>query len=424
MDKKLKYIIIIAVALVAVAITLKSTGVIESGTKGIEVQTEQVMYADIVETVTASGKIQPEREIKIAPEVSGEIIALPIQEGEKVKKGDLLVKINPDVYESSERRAVAAVRSARASLNQSEAQFVEAEKNYNRNKKLYDKGVISDAEFESFERAYTVADLARESAKSNLESAEASLKEARDNLKRTTIIAPQDGSISKLNVELSERVVGTAQMAGTELLRVANLEAMEVLVEVNENDIVKVAIGDTSEIEVDAYLDETFLGVVTEIANSANTAGVSADQVTNFEVKVKILSSSYAHLSHEGMESPFRPGMTASVDIRTEVVKNVMVVPIQSVTIRSDTTQSRRKYGKKSDENTDDKKDESFEVVFEANGSKATIHVVKTGVQDDQNIQIIEGLDDDLKIIKGPYTAVSKLLKNGSEIQVESASDE
>lgn len=419
MSKFLKIGLIIGGAILVLLVVLKSTGTINSNSKGITVETGIVSKNDIVETVTASGKIQPETEVKLSPEVSGEIIELTIKEGDKVSKGDLLVKINPDVYESAERRARAAVKSAKASVNQSEAQYVEAKKAYDRYKKLYNQKVISDAEFEGYERAYVVADLARETAASNLESAKASLSEAQDNLKRTTILAPQDGTVSMLNVELGERVVGTAQMAGTELLRVANLANMEVLVEVNENDIVRVSLGDTAEIEVDAYLDEKFLGVVTEIANSANIQGMSADQVTNFEVKVMILPSSYEKVLKEGQESPFRPGMTASVDIRTHVVRDVLSVPIQAVTIRTDTSVKAKRYRQKETSEEGAENTEEFEVVFLNVEGRSKLQVVKTGIQDDKNIVIEDGLEEGQEVVVGPYSAVSKRLKSDDELNVE-----
>ena len=417
MNKTLKIIIIVAVLISAILVTLKATGTIGDSTKGEEVEIQKSALATIVETVTASGKIQPETEVRISPEVSGEIIELPIKEGNKVSKGDLLVRINPDVYESSVKRAEASVKSAKAAMHQAEAQFVEAEKNYKRYEKLYKQNVISDAEWEGYQRAYTVADLSRESSASQYESAQATLKEAQDNLKRTTIVAPQDGTISSLNVELSERVVGTAQMAGTELLRVANLARMEVLVDVNENDIVKVTLGDTAEVEVDAYLNEKFLGVITEIANSANTAGVSSDQVTNFQVKVGILPSSYGHLLKDGMESPFRPGMTASVDIQTEVRRNVLSVPIRAVTLRKDTTANAKRFS------SSDDKQEEYEVVFISNKGKADIRVVTTGVQDANNIEILSGLEEKENVIVGPYSAVSKKLMNQSAISATEAEE-
>jgi HlyD family secretion protein len=333
-----------------------------------------------------------------------------------------LVKINPDIYETSVTRARAAVNSAKASVSQAQATFDEADKSFKRSKKLKDQDVISDAEYDAAERSHTVTRHQLEAAESQLESAKASLKEANQNLKRTTIVAPQAGSISVLNVELGERVVGTAQMAGTELLRVANLKNMEVLVEVNENDIVRVNLGDTAEVEVDAYLDRSFKGVVTEIANSANLAGVSADQVTTFEVKIGILPDSYANMDLKGMDSPFRPGMTATVDIQTEVAANILAVPIAAVSTRTDTSSSSR-YGKK-DDNESKAEEIDYEVVFVKNGTKAKLKVVKTGIQDDENIEILSGLEDGEEIIVGPYSAVSKKLMNDVGIKESESKSE
>lgn len=415
MSKKVKIGIgVIIVVLIAVAIGLKKSGKIGSSGKGISVELGEAKSVTIVETVTASGKIQPEIEIKLSPEVSGEIIELNVQEGDNVDAGDVMVKINPDIYETAVTRARAAVNSAKASVSQAQATFDESEKSFRRSKKLKDQEVISQAEFDVAQRSYTVSLHQLDAAESQLASAQASLKEANQNLKRTTIKAPQAGRISVLNVELGERVVGTAQMAGTELLRVANLKNMEVLVEVNENDIVRVNLGDTAEVEVDAYLDKIFKGVVTEIANSANLAGVSADQVTTFEVKIGILPESYADMDLRGMDSPFRPGMTATVDIRTEVAEDILAVPIASVSTRTDTASSSR-FSKNEDDDGGEKID--YEVVFVKDGSKAKLKVVKTGIQDDENIQILKGLEVGEEIIVGPYSAVSKKLMNGVDIK-------
>lgn len=416
MSKTLKIALIAIVALVILLIVAKKAGWIGGNSSALKIETATVAARTIVETVTASGKIQPETEVKISSEVSGEIIALPIVEGQDVAEGDLLVRINPDLYESAVTRSRAAVNASKAGLAQSRAQLIEAENVYKRQTKLYNEKVISQADYDAAVRAHSVAEASYEAAQFQLKSAEANLDEAQKNLKRTIITAPVSGTISMLNVEPGERVVGTAQMAGTEMLRVANLETMEVLVEVNENDIVRVHLGDTALIEVDAYLDEKFKGVVTEIANSANTIGASADQVTNFEVKVRILQSSYKHLIVDG-KNPFRPGMTATVDVRTNVVKNVPAVPISAVTTRTDTSTKAISYKMKGDDKTADESDaEVYEVVFLVDGEKADLQVVQTGVQDDKYIQVTSGLDIGAEIISGPYDVVSKQLKNGSAI--------
>lgn len=444
MSKSLKIILFSLLGLIVILIALKASGAIGSKQKGVKVATEFSSKSKIVETVSASGKIQPEVEVKLSPEVSGEIISLPVKEGQKVDKGQLLVKINPDIYESAVNRATAAVNSAKSSLSSAKARLIEAEQNYKRNKIVHEKGAISDAEFDGITANYEVAKLNVESAEFSLSSARASYNEARDNLSRTTIVAPMSGTISMLNVEAGERVVGTAQMAGTELLRVADLAVMEVVVEVNENDIIKVALGDTADIDVDAYLDQEFKGIVTEIANSANTQGVSADQITNFEVKIRILEESYKDLLAEGKEhiSPFRPGMTATVEIKTESKTDIITVPIEAVTTRTDTASSRsfrskrekkdsddeaveeEKETKKKKKKDDDEEDEELECVFVYNKEKkiAELVVVKTGIQDDKNIEILEGISDSTEVIVSPYSAVAKTLKNKSEVTKTSKS--
>ena len=424
MKKKWIIISILGIVILTALVVAKKQGWIGKGKDEQSVKVETVETQTIVETVTASGKIQPEMEVKISSEVSGEIIALPIKEGQEVEEGDLLVKINPDLYESAVTRAIAAVNTAKAGLASAQAQYIEAEKSFNRNKKLYNEEVISQSEYDASVRAYSVAKLNVESARYQLNSAKANLDEARKNLKRTTIQSPTKGTISMLNVEHGERVVGTAQMTGTEMLRVANLNQMEVLVEVNENDIVRVNLGDTAIIEVDAYLNREFQGVVTEIANSANLVNASADQVTNFEVKVRILPSSYKDLTASG-KIAFRPGMTATVDIKTEHMENVIAVPIQAVTIRTDTSSSAKTYKMKRKKSSDDdqtkaeEEDHEYEVVFLKNGNKAKLVVVETGIQDDRMIQIKSGLEGGEEIIVGPYNVVSKKLKNGTPINLD-----
>lgn len=412
--KKSTIIIIVSVVVVlALLVGARAKGVFGKE-KGMDVEYGTVQSRTLVETASASGKIQPEVEVKISPEVSGEIIELPVIEGQHVQAGDLLVSINPDLYKAALNRAQASMNAANSGLSQARAQFTEAKKSYDRSKNLYDQNVISQADWDAAERAYAVSELAVESAEFQLESARATYREAQDNLKRTTILAPVTGTISALNVELGERVVGTAQMAGTELMRIANLSDMEVLVEVNENDIVKVSVHDTAVIEVDAYLGEKYKGVVTEIANSANTTGTSADQVTNFEVKVRILRSSYAT---DDNVQPFRPGMTASVDIQTNRREGILTVPIEAVTVRDDTssTTTARVYSS----SNDDEEAEEFEVVFVPENGKATIRIVTTGIQDERFIEILSGLSEGEKIVVGPYEAVAKRLNNGVSIVEE-----
>lgn len=379
--------------------------------KGKEVEISKVENSTIIETVSATGKIYPETEIKISSEVSGEIIELPVKEGQVVKKGDLLVRVNPDLITSMLNRSVAALSNTKAGLAQAEAQLKEAKANFDRNKTLFEKGIISKSEWDRIVGAYETAVAGKESAYFNVQSASASVNEARDNLMRTTIYAPADGTISLLQAELGERVVGTQQMTGTEIMRVANLNNMEVEVDVNENDIVKVNIDDDVDIEVDAYLKKKFKGKVTSISNSASTA-LTADQVTNFKVKIRILESSYQDLlqGKPANYSPFRPGMTATVDIITKKKENIVVVPISSIVVKADTTKTKN-------ENMAEKK---MECVFVKDGNRARIRVVKTGIQDDTNIEIIEGLKKNEEIISGPYATVTKDLKSGDLIMLKS----
>ena len=418
MSKKTLYVIIISVVVLILAlIALTKAGVIGNTKKGKEIEVAQVQEITIVETVSATGKIQPESEIKISSEVSGEIIELPIKEGDVVKKGQLLVRVNPDLYTSGLNRSMASLSNTKAGLSQAEAQLKESEANYKRNKSLFDKGVISKAEWDRIVATFESAKAARDAAFYSVKSASATVTEAQENLGRTTIFAPVDGTISKLDAELGERVVGTQQMAGTEILRVANLNNMEVEVDVNENDIVKINIGDSANIEVDAYLRKEFKGIVTSISNSASDA-ISADQVTNFKVKVRILKESYQDLIEGKPEnfSPFRPGMTATVDVITKRKENVLAVPISSVVIKSDTAAVVLPEVKDEDKkstvvtSTSTKK---IECVFVKEGGKAKIRIIKTGIQDDTNIEVIEGLKKGETIIVGPYTVVTKELNSG-----------
>lgn len=378
-----------------------------------EIEVTELVPLEIVETVAATGKIQPETEVKLSSEVSGEIIELPIVEGQLVEKGDLLVRINPDLYQSSLQRSRAGLQNVRASHAQAEASLRESKANYDRNKVLFERGVISKAEWDKIVATYEMAQASTNAAYYSMQSAAATVTEATDNLARTTIYAPMRGTISRLDVELGERVVGTQQMAGTEIVRVANLANMEVVVDVNENDIVKISVGDSTIVGVDAYLKREFKGVVTEISNSA-IEGLTADQVTNFKVKVRILESSYADLLEGRSEnySPFRPGMTATVDIITRRKNNVIGVPISAIVIKNDTTSGT--VAKKSPAPADQK----FETVFVKEGNKAKLRVVTTGIQDNRNIEILTGLKEGETVITGPYTTVTKTLKDGDEVQL------
>lgn len=386
------------------------------------VETAKIEPITIVETVAATGKIQPEVEVMLSSEVSGEIIELPVKEGQQVEKGDLLVRINPDLIQSSLNQSQATLQNVQAQLAQAKANLKNAELNYTRNKSLFEKGVISQSEWDRSVADYEIAQANKESAYFSVQSAAANVKQNQDNLARTTIFAPRSGTISKLSVELGERVVGTAQMAGTEIVRVANLSNMEVEVDVNENDIVKVAIGDSTVVEVDAYLKREFKGLVTEIANSAETT-LSVDQVTNFKVKVRILSDSYADLTEGKPDhySPFRPGMTATVDIITDKRASVIGIPISAIVIKTpmDTVSGGDKDKAQA---LGSGSDEKFEAVFVREDGKAQLRVVETGIQDDSNIEVISGLKESDEIITGPYNLVTKRLDSGDKVGVDNES--
>jgi len=431
MSKKKIYIFsIAAVVLVVLLVVLSKKGIIGNKDKGAEIETAKADEITIVETVSATGKIQPEIEVKISSEVSGEIIALPVKEGQVVKKGDLLVKINPDLYTSGYNRTISDLSGTKAGLSQADANYKEAQSSYERSKTLYEKGIISRSDWDKAVATFEVAKANKQTAYYQVKSAGATVKEAKDNLGRTTIYAPADGTVSMLNVELGERVLGTQQMTGTEILRVANLNNMEVEVDVNENDIVKINVGDSANVEVDAFLKKEFKGIVTSISNSASAA-TTADQVTNFKVKVRILKESYMDLleGKPATYSPFRPGMTATVDIITTRKENVIGVPISSIVMKADTTATKGYQMKDEPEEADDKKvvaksDKKFECVFVKEGNKAKIRIVKTGIQDDTNIEILNGIKKGDVIIVGPYNTVSKELQSGDKVTVVDADKE
>ena len=415
--KTFVWIIVIVVILLIVLISGKKAGWFGKSGNFKEVEVTSIRLIDIVETVAATGKIQPEVEIKLSSEVSGEIIELPIIEGQQVKKGDLLVSINPDLVQAMLDQSQAGLQNIKAQLTQAEANLANVKINFERNKSLFEKGVISRSDWERSQTDYEVAQANVRSAYYNVESAKSSVKQSRDNLSRTAIFAPRDGTISKLSVELGERVVGTAQMAGTEIVRVANLNNMEVEVDVNETDIVKVNVGDSTIVEVDAYLKREFKGVVTEIANTAENT-LSVDQVTNFKVKVRILPDSYKDLTVNRSDnySPFRPGMTATVDIITNLKEKIIGVPISSIVIKTDTSSTTAQQVVKETKST---KAEKFECVFVKEGDVAKLRVITTGIQDDSNIEIISGLKEDDLVITGPYNTVTKILKPGSKVETK-----
>jgi HlyD family secretion protein len=406
-NKILKVLLPIVIVLIIFAMVGKKQGWFGKALT-VKVAVENVDKRSITETITANGKIQPEKEVKISPDVSGEIVELTIKEGDQVEKGQLLLRIRPDTYISQKDRSLAAISSARARLAQSEAQFTQADLSYKRSKQLFDEQTISKSDFEQAQASYTVAKAEVDAARYSVISSEASLKEANENLIKTSIYAPMSGTVSMLLVETGERVAGTNLMAGTELLRVADLSRMEAQVQVNENDIPRVTLGDTALIEVDAYLDQKFKGIVTEIANSAKTTGVSADQVTNFDVKILVLPSSYQKLVDAGDKNPFRPGMSATVEIQTESKADVLCVPIQSVTTRTDTIKGSFK-PTDADIRT---------LIFITDGKYALAKDVKTGIQDNNYIEILSGVALNDKVVSAPFSAISKKLSDSTLIEI------
>lgn len=428
-----------AILIIIVLVVLRSKGVIGKP-KEIEVEFAKAKYATIIEKVSASGTVQPVTEVKLAPEVSGEIRELLIEEGDSVKRGDLLVKIRPDTWVSQLERAEAALNqqranqvSAEAALARAEATFIRAKQEYERQEKLWKEKVISEADWQLAQQNYKVAENDLKSSKQSLEasryivrSSEASVREARENVRLTSVTAPMDGIVSKLSVKKGERVVGTQTMAGTEMMRIADLNVMEVRVDVNENDIVRVHLGDTALIDVDAYSSQSkiFKGVVTLIANTAKEK-TSTDAITEFEVRILMLQDSYKDLIEGGSKYPFRPGMTASVEIMTKRKENVLAVPLAAVTTRN--PEDEKKEGSNgsgetnkpvsNQANAPEKKKEDKVVIFVNESGVAKMMEVKTGISDYDNIEITEGLKDTVEIVSGPFLVVSKRLKDGDKIR-------
>lgn len=427
-----RYIIILGVLAIIVLLVGKKEGWFGKDVS-VKVAVEKVKKRDITEIITANGKIEPQLQVKISPEVPGEIIELPVKEGDVVNKGDLLVVIKPDIYISAVQSSEAAMSTQKARLAQAEAQLVQKELEYNRNKKLFESNTIAISDFQLTESSFKVAQSEVQAARYSLKSSESGVNQAKENLTKTRIYSPISGTVSKLNVEKGEKVVGTNQFAGTELMTIADLSKMEAKVEVNENDIVKVEKSDTAYIEVDAYLKRKFKGLVTEIASSANVVGTSTDQVTNFNVKILLLPESYNDLlANKAVRNPFLPGMSATVDIRTETRKDVITVPIQAVTTRSALGSAKKDNSQLVAENdkTDNadvkpgaKEAEQFEVVFVNQGGLARQKKVKTGIQDNTNIEITEGLTPDEEIITAPYGMISKTLKDSMHIEVVKIED-
>ncbi len=397
------------------------------GTDGLGVQAEAAEERTITQVVTAFGRAQPEVEVKISPDVSGEIVELNVQEGAQVQEGDLLLRLRPDTYEAQLERTRAELNRAQASLSEREADSLQTRLEFERQQSLYEREVIPESEYQAAESAYKQAVARLQAARFQVQSAMASLRDSREQLQKTTIYAPMSGTVSKLDVELGERVVGTSQMEGTEMMRIARLEQMEMEVDINENDVVNVSLGDTARVEVDAYPDRSFRGTVTEIANSARVSGEGTqEQVTNFPVKIRLLD---AHNENTGtvMTGPeggistaedgtpiepspvIRPGMSGAVDISTRTVENAVSVPIQAVTVRN-----------MGDNEGDRNSDESMRrVVFVADSDTAHVRKVETGIADDTFIEIRAGLEPGERVVTGPYSAVSRELEDGTAITIE-----
>jgi HlyD family secretion protein len=434
----LYWLIGVVVVLIIFVVVGKSAGWIGKPTE-VEVELAKSSRVTIVEKVSASGTVQPVTEVKIAPEVSGEIIALLVEEGDSVIKGQPLVRIRPDTWQSQLDRAQASLsqqkanlEQAQASLERARATFTRAEQEYKRQQRLYDEKVISDADYQLATQNFAVAKSDLTASEQNVEAARyiinstnASLKEAQENFRKTSVVAPMNGIVSKLIVKNGERVVGTATMSGTEMLRIADLNKMEVRVNVNENDIVRVSVGDTAIIDVDAYSNSKteFKGVVTLIANTARDKA-SADAITEFEVRILILRSSYEDLVKDGNRFPFRPGMTASVDIITERKNGALAVPLAAVTTRSPDEEKKDgdAPGRSEEENgpqnkKPEKKVEDKIVVFVNENGVAKMVEVKTGISDYDNIEILSGISDSTQVVTGPFLVVSKRLKAGDKIR-------
>jgi len=447
---KLMYYLIGGVVILIAGLFLgKSMGWIGKE-KELEVELAKVKRTTIVEKVSASGTVQPVIEVKLAPEVSGEIVELNVEDGDSVKLGQPLVKIRPDTWVSQLERSEAGLsqqkanlESARSNLSRSEAQFSRVEQEYKRQEKLWAQKVISEADWQLAKQNYEVAknDLASsrqsvEAARHIVTSTEATVKESRENVRKTTVLAPLKGVVSKLSVKQGERVVGTATMGGTEMLRIADLNKMEVRVNVNENDIVRVHLYDSVLIDVDAYQNtgKQFKGQVTHIANTARDKA-SADAITEFEVRIVILRSSYEDLIKGGNRYPFRPGMTASVEILTNRRVDVLSVPLASVTTRNPDQKPGEQGGPPQggggggggggnnsnrvvvDASKKVEKKADKIVVFVNEGGKAKMVEVKTGISDYDNIEILSGLSDSTEVVTGPFLAVSKRLKEGDPIK-------
>lgn len=450
MNKKLVWILVAVVVLVIALFGMKQAGII-GGEEGIKVTTEKVAKRTIIETVNASGKVYPEVEVKVSSDISGEIVELTVEEGDSVRRGQVLAKIFADIYLTQRDQVAASVRQQQALVENSEAQLNalqsalnQAEAQFKRQEQLMKEKVISRSEFEQAENAYNTARANYNAGiqtinanKASVASTRANLESANKNLGRTTILAPMNGVVSLLAVKKGERVVGTAQMTGTEMMRIADMEKIEVRVEVGENDIPKVHLGDSALVEIDAYNDRKFKGIVTQIASSSKalssaTATAVTNDVTNYEVRIRLLKESYQDLIDPTRPKnfPFRPGMSASADIQTKRKIDVLAVPINAVTTRekdsdkavNETRTSTAESGENKDqqENRRSISTELDEVVFVLDSSKTTVKRVKvrTDIQDITHIEVLSGLKEGDEVVTGPYSLISKTLKNNDKVKV------
>ncbi len=435
----LKILGILVVLLISVGVLANVMGWMDTGDSEKAVETAEAELRTITQIVSASGRIQPEVEVIIRPDVSGEIIELTVREGDFVREGDLLLRIKPDIYQARIDELNAGLLSQQSRMEQARAQMLQSEVEYLKNKQLYDRNLISELEFMQTQNNFEAQKSNFKATEYQIESARAQLRRAEEELQQTVIRSPKDGTISRLNIERGERVLGNAQTAGTEMMRIARLNQMEVEVEVNENDIVNVTAGDTTDIEVDAYPNRSFEGTVTEIANSADITGTgSAEQITNYKVKIRITTPHNLNSGPEAQivqvsdqESPsaapspiFKPGMSATVDIRTNTVYDVVSVPIQAVTVRdfaaekaeSDTVDTAN--GEQTRQRSASGRSEDFRrVVFVNDNGIAKRVPVETGISDNTHIQILSGVDSGMEIITGSYRVLSRELKDGDAIR-------
>jgi HlyD family secretion protein len=431
-SRKKKLILLIGAA-VLIVITLVSMVASRKREKPVPITTDKAFRKAITQLVTATGKIQPEVEVKIAPEVSGEIIEIPVKEGQMVHRGALLLKIKPDSYQAQVEAQQAGLNSARSATVRNRAEVEKAEVDYKRSMSLFNKGLLSEADRKSAETSYSMAKAALQASQFDAQRAEGALHQMRDSLSKTIIYSPMDGTISSLPSRVGERVVGTIQFAGTEVMRIANLGAMEARVNVNENDIVNVKLGDTARISVDAYPDRQLHGVVRQIASTAQTRNAgSQEEVTNFEVKISIPNPPV----------PLRPGMSTTADIETATVQNAVVVPIQSVTVRStesklspeerEKNEAKQQAGDKDNRadvtNQAQQKQKERElreklqrVVFVKSGDKVRMQKVDTGLADNTYIEIKSGIKPGDEVVSGSYSAISRKLKDGAKVTIEKA---